>query len=46
MRTTVAIKDSAKETSAKTCAVEKNTKAKPAMTGVNLLMNVEPAEMI
>ena len=32
-----------KETSAKKCIMEKNTKVKPAMTCVNLLMNMEPA---
>ena len=41
MKTTVTSKDSTKETSAKTCTVEKNTKVKPVMTCVNPLMNAE-----
>ena len=47
-KTTVMSKDklSAKETSAKTCTVEKNTKVKPVMTCVNPLMSVEPTATI
>ena len=42
-KTTIKSKDklSAKETSAKTCTMEKNTKVKPVMTCANPLMSAE-----